>query len=165
MKFHSKPVEAHEEVPLADEGRLEAVIEHWAPPTPPAARLGGEGVACYVVSVGIWRSEAHRKAQLGEILGLVQANGDVVVGQESYEVRKPNPRTYLGSGTAAAIADRARDKGATMIVIDTPLTPSQARNLEDATGLSVADREIVILGCSTATPAPALRGSRSRSPT
>ena len=144
MKFHSKSVEEHGEVPLADEGRLEAVIDPWSPPDPD--RAPGDGAACYVVSVGIWRSEAHRRAQLEEILGLVEANGDVVVGHESQRIVDPNPRTYLGRGTSQRIADRARAVGATLLVIDAQLSPSQTRNLEDATGLSISDREIVILG-------------------
>ena len=88
MRFHSKPVEENGEVPLADEGRLEAVTATWTPPIPT------DSSRCYVVSVGCWLSDTQRRAQLSEILGLVEADGDVVVGQESLALPKPHPRTY-----------------------------------------------------------------------
>ena len=144
MRFHSKPVEENGEVPLADEGRLEEIAERWVPPQ--AASEPGEGSSCYVVSVGLWRSEAHKSAQLSEILGLVEANGGKIVGHESLQVRKAHPKTFLGTGTCQSLAERAKSCGATMIVIDAQLSPSQTRNLEDATGLAISDREIVILG-------------------
>lgn len=140
MKFHSEPLEGHGEVPLADDGRLEAVVERFTPTTP------RDGVHAYVLSVGVWRSPIHREAQLAEILGLVDAHGDQVVGYESLALPKPNPRTLLGSGTCDAVAARAREHGATLLVVDAQLSPSQTRNLEEATGLAVSDREIVILG-------------------
>ena len=30
MKFHSKPIAEHQEVPLADAGQFEKVVAHWA---------------------------------------------------------------------------------------------------------------------------------------
>ncbi|MEZ4319998.1 MAG: GTPase HflX [Myxococcota bacterium] len=144
LKFHSSSVEEHEEVPLADEGRWEAVVEQFTPSRPEGTPT--EGAACYVVSVGSWRSPEHQRAQLEEILGLVEAHGDTVVGHESHRLLKPDPRTWLGRGACESIAERARTHGATVLVLDAPLSPSQTRNLEDLTGLSVSDREVVILG-------------------
>lgn len=145
MKFHSKPIDEHTEVPLADDGRLEEQVAQWTGfEDRPERQVEGQN-ACYVVSVGNWKEPAHEQAQLAEILALVEAQGDRVVGHETYRLRKLDPRTYLGSGTCEAIAARARAAGADMLVIDAELSPSQTRNMEDATTISVCDREAVIL--------------------
>ena len=149
MKFHSKPIAEHSEVPLPDDGQWEQLVARFAArgPRPPAGEPDRSGNHCYVVSVGRWERPdgADARAQLAEIVALVGAQGDVVVGEELCRRERPDPRTYLGSGASAAIATRARDAGADMLVIDGELSPSQARNLEDATGLPIADREGVIL--------------------
>jgi GTP-binding protein HflX len=145
MKFHSKPIEEHTEVPLADDGRLEQQVAHWTEREDGPERQEDGQNACYVVSVGNWKEPAHEQAQLAEILALVQAQGDRVVGHETYRLRRLDPRTYLGSGTCEAIAARAKAAGADMLVIDAELSPSQTRNMEDATGIAVCDREAVIL--------------------
>lgn len=156
MKFHSKPVPEHEEVPLADDGQWELLIEEWTErQTVIGAYHDGDRRACYVVSVGIERDQRIRAAQLAEILNLVRAQGSDIVGSEIYHLREVNPRTVVGKGTASAIASRARAAGATMIVIDAELSPSQLRNLEDETGISVCDREAIILNVF-------LRNARSR---
>jgi GTPase len=68
-----------------------------------------------------------------------------VVGSEVHELHRSDPRTLIRSGVAERIASQARQLGADLLVIDAELSPSQTRNLEDATGLPVADREAVIL--------------------
>ena len=86
-----------------------------------------------------------RSAQLAEILSLVENQGDRVVGCEICHLLRHNPRTLIGKGVAEEVAARARDQGATMLVIDADLSPSQTRNLEDTAGISICDREAVIL--------------------
>ncbi len=147
LKFNSKPVAEHAEVPLADDGELEKLIEHWEERE---ARDGantdeGDASACYVVSIGTEHEPVARAAQLAEIVALVQHQGGRVVGQELHHLARPNARTLLGRGSAQAIADRAREHGATMLVLDAELSPSQTRNLEDAVGIAICDREAVIL--------------------
>jgi GTP-binding protein HflX len=145
MKFHSKPIDEHTEVPLADDGRWEEQVAHWTEREEGPERQADGQNACYVVSVHSWKEPTHEQAQLAEILALVQAQGDRVVGHETYRLRRLDPRTYLGSGTCEAIAARAKAAGADMLVLDAELSPSQTRNMEDATGIAVCDREAVIL--------------------
>jgi GTP-binding protein HflX len=145
MKFHSKPIEEHGEVPLADDGQWEQQVAHWTTQEAGSEPAADGQNACYVVSVGNWRDSTHEQAQLAEILALVQAQGDRVVGHETYRLRRLEPRTYLGSGTCEAISARAKAAGADMLVLDAELSPSQTRNLEDVVGLAVCDREAVIL--------------------
>ena len=137
MQFRSDPVPEHDEAPRLPDEDLDSQIPQFAPNTPAPS---------YVLSVGAWTSEVHRDAQMGEILGLVEALEHPVVGCESRFLKRPHPKTHIGTGVAREIADRARAAGATLLVLDAPLSPSQTRNLEDVTGLTVSDREIVILG-------------------
>ncbi len=144
LKFSSKSISEHAEVPLADEGRLEKLVAHWSEQqAAPATET--EGTASYVVSVGPERDPAVRAAQLAEIVALVKSQAGRVVGQEICHLSDPNPRTLLGKGTAEDLASRARACGATMLVLDAELSPSQTRNLEDTAGIPICDREAVIL--------------------
>ena len=145
MKFYSKPVIEHEEVPLADAGRWEELVSHWR-----AREARGQQVVvdaqndCYVVSV-IRHSDELHSTRMAEIVSLVASQGDRIVGKESRRIEKAEPRTLFRRGLAESIAARARACGAKLLVLDAELTPSQTRNLEDATGMAVCDREAVIL--------------------
>lgn len=144
MQFNSKPIEEHKEVPLADDGRWEDLVAYWhrrdLTPKPKATA----GNCSYIVSV-VHPHEPHPNGKLTEIIGLVRAQGDKIGGYETHQLTKPHPRTFIGRGTASNIASRASELGADLIVIDAELSPSQMRNLEDATGLPISDREGVIL--------------------
>lgn len=141
MKFHSSPIDEHEEVPLADEGRLEEQTTQWSAREAALRPARREVNRCYVVSVSLRRQPNN----LAEILGLVEAQGDSVVGHEEHQLVRPDPRTLLRCGVAERIGREARQRGADLLVLDANLSPSQARNLEDAVGMPVCDREAVIL--------------------
>ncbi|HEY8945190.1 MAG TPA: GTPase HflX [Polyangiaceae bacterium] len=145
LKFDSKPVSEHSEVPLADDGEFEKLVAHWSARKAPVTLREGQASACYVVSTGTEREPIARMAQLAEITSLVQHQGGRVVGQELCQLTRPNAKTLLGTGTAREIAARARAAGATMLVLDAELTASQARNLEDVAGIAICDREAIIL--------------------
>lgn len=143
MKFSSKPVEEHQEVPLADDGLWEEQLQYWTErETNRSASPGAH--RSYLISVAL-KGDTISDSRRDELVSLVAAQGDVVVGYEKVRLNCPDPRSLLRSGTASAIADRARELGADALIVDAKLSPSQARNLEDATGMSVRDREAVIL--------------------
>ena len=104
-----------------------------------------EGSASYVVSVGPRARSAGPSGAARGDRRLVQSQGGRVVGQEICHLSEPNPRTLLGKGTAQEMAARARSCGATMLVLDAELSPSQTRNLEDTAGIPICDREAIIL--------------------
>ncbi|MCX7009413.1 MAG: GTPase HflX, partial [Kiritimatiellaeota bacterium] len=58
---------------------------------------------------------------------------------------RPHPATFIGSGKAAELAERAREQNAGLIVFDDDLTPVQGRNLEKIFGVKVIDRTQMIL--------------------
>jgi GTP-binding protein HflX len=145
MRFHSLPIAEHEEVPLADEGRLEAAVEHWKAREIGARAPSRARNACYVLCVQRPESDDSANARLQEMTSLVETQGDRIVGARSHLLQRPDPRTLIGKGVAERVGCEARERGADLLVVDAELSPSQARNLEDATGLAVCDREAVIL--------------------
>ena len=118
MKFHSKPIAEHEEVPLADEGRWEDLIAHWNQRQTADQKSQDGRNSCYVVSVAHSKPSATENSQLAEILSLVEAQGDQVVGQEVHHLRRPDPRTLIGRGICEDIAERSKACGADLLVID-----------------------------------------------
>ncbi|MEO0459834.1 MAG: GTPase HflX [Myxococcota bacterium] len=144
MKFVSEPVREHGDAPLGDAGRLEELVERWLSKGERPTTEDGRN-RCFVASIGEWEIEESRRAQLAEILSLVDAQGDPVVGSHSYRHRRPNPKTLIGRGVYEDIAQKAREVNASMVVVDVELSPSQTRNLEEAISLPVCDREAVIL--------------------
>lgn len=143
MKFESKPVAEHQEVPLADDGRWENLVEFWG--NRENRQTSGDGLQrAYVVSVVLHR-DAFPPGRQQEILGLVRAQGHAIAGFELCRLTRPDPRSLFRRGKAQELAVRATDLGADLLIVDAELSPSQTRNLEDATGLPVRDRESVIL--------------------
>ena len=146
LKFDSKAISEHAEAPLADERRWERIVEHWDERrSASGAAVHDDDHACFVVSVGPSRDPVERAAQLAEIVSLVRSQGGRIAGEEICVLQRPNPRTLLGPGMAERLATRARSAGATMLVLDAELSPSQTRNLEDAAGIPICDREAIIL--------------------
>jgi GTP-binding protein HflX len=82
---------------------------------------------------------------LQELEQLVDTAGGVVVGEVTQQIDKPNPATYLGKGKVEELRIAIEDKNASLIVFDDELSPSQGKNIEDATGQRVMDRAELIL--------------------
>ena len=76
---------------------------------------------------------------------LVDTAGGLVVGEVTQQIDKPNPATYLGKGKVEELRLAILDKNASLIVFDDELSPSQGKNIEDATGQRVMDRAELIL--------------------
>jgi len=90
-------------------------------------------------------SAAAARDPLEEIRGLAEAAGAEVVGGLVQRLRSPHPRTAFGKGRVIEIGEFARERGASLVVVDFDLSPSQARNLEKELDLRVVDRTEVIL--------------------
>ena len=71
--------------------------------------------------------------------------GAVVVGEVTQQIDKPNPATYLGKGKVDELREEIAAKNASLVVFDDELSPSQGKNIEDATGQRVMDRAELIL--------------------
>ncbi len=84
-------------------------------------------------------------ARLEEAAGLAEAIGVVVAEKLAFKVRAPKPATLFGSGQVEAIAEKAREAKAELVIVDAAITPVQQRNLEEATKAKVIDRTGLIL--------------------
>jgi GTP-binding protein HflX len=82
---------------------------------------------------------------LEELERLVDTAGGIVVGEVTQQIDKPNPATYLGKGKVEELRIAIEEKNASLVVFDDELSPSQGKNIEDATGQRVMDRAELIL--------------------
>ena len=85
------------------------------------------------------------EARLDEAAGLAAAIGIEVVARKSFRLRAVRPASLFGKGQAEEIADLARSDDATLVLVDTVLTPVQQKNLELLTKCKVIDRTGLIL--------------------
>jgi GTPase len=67
------------------------------------------------------------------------------VGRLTQQIDRPKPGTYLGSGKLEELRAMVAETGATLVIFDDELSPSQAKNIEDAIGQRVVDRAELIL--------------------
>ncbi len=102
-----------------------------------------EDVAAVVLPV-IAGAEVAR-SRLEESQGLAEALGVKLAFTEQLNVREPHPARLFGSGQLDALAERFKEDGVTLFVVDAALTPVQQRNLELELKLKVVDRTGLIL--------------------
>ncbi len=100
-----------------------------------------------LVGAPLKRSDArhHVGEHLEELAQLADTAGAVVVGEMVQNIDKPNAATYLGKGKVEELSRFIEEKNASLIIFDDELSPSQGKNLEDATGKRVMDRAELIL--------------------
>ena len=93
------------------------------------------------------RPGARRLADehLRELADLADTAGATIAGELLQQIDRPNPGTYLGSGKIEELRDRVSSAGATLVIFDDELSPSQGKNIEDAIGTRVMDRAELIL--------------------
>jgi GTP-binding protein HflX len=82
---------------------------------------------------------------LEELAELVQTLGIPIVAQELISYRENHARYLIGSGKAEEIVARARELECDVLIFDNELSPSQQRNWEELAGITVADRQEIIL--------------------
>ncbi len=82
---------------------------------------------------------------LAELEELVDTLGVPVAERMLVHHREQHPRLLIGTGKADEIVARAKALGCDVIILDNELSPSQQRNWEALAGLTVIDRQEVIL--------------------
>ncbi len=83
--------------------------------------------------------------RLSELARLVETAGGQVLHTLWQRRDGANSKSVIGSGKVQELALLVQDLGATMVVFDRELTPSQVRTLETQVGIRVVDRSEVIL--------------------
>jgi GTP-binding protein HflX len=82
---------------------------------------------------------------MAELALLALSDGLEVVGQITQKLDSPSASTYLGKGKVQEIVGLQKETPYDIILFDDDLSPSQQRNLEEATGVQVMDRTGLIL--------------------
>lgn len=96
------------------------------------------------VLVGVQRDE-DISYSMEELEGLAEAAGASVLGSMVQNMERPNTATLIGKGKVEELADMVKAMEADMVIFNDELTGMQLRNLEDALGVRVIDRTILIL--------------------
>ena len=89
--------------------------------------------------------KADAQSLLEELEELVDTLGLPVVERKLVYHREHHPRYLIGSGKAQEIVDLAKQLECDVLVFDNELSPSQQRNWEELAGMTVADRQEIIL--------------------
>jgi len=82
---------------------------------------------------------------LEELEELVDTLGIPVIERRLISYRENHARYLIGSGKAQEIVDFAKEHECDVLIFDNELSPSQQRNWEELSGLTVADRHEIIL--------------------
>lgn len=118
------------------EGELERVVRSRSAAAAPERAL--------LVSVS---SAPRREAEesLRELEALTRSCGLEIAGTILQQREAPDVRTLVGSGKLQDLAIQALQEGATLLVFDQELSPSQIRSITDRVALKVIDRTQLIL--------------------
>ncbi len=80
-----------------------------------------------------------------ELEKLAEAAGGEVLGQMIQNLEKPNTATFIGKGKVEELTLMCENMEADTVIFNNELSGMQLRNLEDALGVKVIDRTILIL--------------------
>ena len=91
------------------------------------------------------KEENADEGTMEELSALVETAGGETVGIVLQNRASPDPRTFIGEGKAAEVQLYCENTGATMVIFDNDLSPSQMRVLTQLLGVQVLDRCGLIL--------------------
>ena len=96
-----------------------------------------------LIAVDTGNDDAARSVkELAELLDTAggESAGTVIQARDAR-----HPGTYLGSGKIQEVKELVEETGADGVIADDELSPSEMKNLEDALGVTVLDRTMLIL--------------------
>jgi GTP-binding protein HflX len=82
---------------------------------------------------------------LEELYELAQASNVIVLGSVLQKPKSINPKYLMGEGKLKELVINSMNKGATLLIFDQDLNPSQIKSISDITELKVIDRSQLIL--------------------
>ena len=91
------------------------------------------------------KEENADEETMEELTALVETAGGETVGIVLQNRPSPDPRTFIGEGKVAEVQLYCENTGATMVIFDNDLSPSQMRVLTELLGVQVLDRCGLIL--------------------
>ena len=97
--------------------------------------------------------QRHKQNELQELTRLVETYGGIVISRVIQQRRRPSAKTFIGTGKALQVRDLAGQIGATILLINGFLKPSQVENLSklyhdhrsNRTTVQIWDRTDIIL--------------------
>ena len=98
--------------------------------------------------MGVYSSPRERwEAQdsLEELASLARTAGAAVLESVVQFKEKRDPRFCIGKGKIIELSELCQKEGINLVIFDEPLSPSQVRNIENAIGQKVIDRNQLIL--------------------
>ena len=102
------------------------------------------GQTARAILAGI-RFDEDITASMKELEGLAEAAGAEVLGEVIQPRERPDKATYIGKGKVEELAEMCANMGADTVIFNNQLSGVQIRNLEDAIGVTILDRTILIL--------------------
>jgi GTP-binding protein HflX len=97
------------------------------------------------ILVGVIQGPRTHTDSLAELKALAKTAGAIVVDTFQQKTHTINPATYIGTGKAAELTERARRNKTDVIIFDNDLSPRQIRELEGIIRVKVLDRSELIL--------------------
>ncbi|MCP3678051.1 MAG: GTPase HflX [Deltaproteobacteria bacterium] len=105
-----------------------------------------DGISEGAILVSVSREKrADQEASLAELKELVRTAGVEVLDTLLQRPKEFNPKYLMGRGKLKELIITALQRGATLIIFDQELTPTQAREIGEVTELKVIDRTQLIL--------------------
>ena len=93
----------------------------------------------------VLREDSTDEESLAELAALVDTAGGQVVGSILQSREKPDPHSFIGEGKVEEVKTMVTLEGATLVIFDNDLSPSQIRVLTELLGVQVIDRSGLIL--------------------
>ena len=97
------------------------------------------------ILVSVERDEELRPYASQELIALTETAGATVVGEFFQRRDRPDAAYYIGPGKTQELYAGVQDTNANLVIVDSELSPVQARNLEEAVKCRVIDRTQLIL--------------------
>lgn len=95
--------------------------------------------------VSVDTGEYDSEASLDELKELVKSAGAQPLLTITQNLKRPETGTYVGTGKLEEIAEVCRQQEIDLLVFDCELSPTQIRNIEEATDTRTIDRTMLIL--------------------
>ncbi|GAB4483765.1 MAG: GTPase HflX [Thermodesulfovibrionales bacterium] len=126
---------------------LEEEIERTrASTTAPAKSAQGKTAGERAILVSVSARPRHEiEDSMDELKELAQSSDVTVLDTVVQRLKEINPRHLMGEGKIRDLVVNAMNRGATLLIFDQDLTPSQSREIAEMTELKVIDRSQLIL--------------------
>src|ERR1044071_753528 len=83
--------------------------------------------------------------ELDELRELAKSAGARVIDEVIQRRERPDPATFIGKGKVEELRETVLEEGVDVVIFDDELSPSQAKNLQEALDTKIVDRTGLIL--------------------